>query len=232
MNRWKASGLHLFLSFLVVGGIALSGLLLWYPYQLYRIAGFDRLLLIMFCVDLIAGPLLTLVVYKAGKRSLRFDLATIALFQLAFLGYGLHTLWQIRPVFLVGSEDRFNLVFANEIEVEALSAASKPEWRRLSWSGPRLVGVRPPSDPKERMEQLFATLSSGEDIDKLPRLYVDFYEIASPLVHGAAGHNERKSNYPAGGKPSLRRVPITSRFDTAWMLIDARTGQPVEVVQD
>ena len=35
--------------------------------------------------------------------------------QLAFLSYGLNTLWKSRPLFLVGSQQAFALLFANEV---------------------------------------------------------------------------------------------------------------------
>lgn len=222
MNRWKASALHLLLSALVIGGIALAAFLLWYPYGLYRIAGQDRVLLIMLGIDLVAGPLLTLVVYKAGKRSLRFDLSVIALCQLAFLGYGLHTLWASRPVFLVASDVRFNLVFASELGADDLAKASRPEWRALSWAGPRLVGVRTPTDERERQALLQAFMVNGIDIDKMPRYYVEFDSIAPELLANA------RMDAKKGGQ---LRVPVVSRYGAAWMVVDDHEARPHKVVK-
>ena len=222
MNRWKASALHLLLSVLLIGGIALAAFLLWYPYGLYRIAGQDRVLLIMLAIDLVAGPLLTLVVYKAGKRSLRFDLSVIALCQLAFLGYGLHTLWASRPVFLVASDVRFNLVFASELSADELSRASHPEWRTLSWAGPRLVGVKAPKDERERQTLLQAFMTNGVDIDKMPRYYVEFDSIAPELLANA------RADAKKGGQ---LRVPVVSRYGAAWMVVDDHESRPHKVVE-
>jgi hypothetical protein len=55
---------------------------------LFDIAGGWEGLRIVIAVDLVLGPLLTLVVYKAGKSSLTFDLSCIAIFQIACLGGG------------------------------------------------------------------------------------------------------------------------------------------------
>ena len=222
MNRWKAFALHLFLSALIIGGIALSAVLLWYPHGLYRIAGQDRLLLYMLVIDLIAGPLLTLVVYKAGKRSLRFDLTVVALCQLAFLGYGLHTLWASRPVFLVASDVRYNLVFASELDPKELANALRPEWRMLSWAGPRLVGVKAPTDEKERQALVTEFMSAGVDIDKMPRYYVDFETVSLELLTSAKA---------SSGKGGELRVPVVSRYGVAWMLINEQDALPVRVAQ-
>lgn len=219
MSRWKASGLHLLASFLIVGGIGITSFLMWFPYGLYHLAGLDRLLLIMFALDLTAGPLLTLVIYKAGKKGLRFDLTVIALCQLAFLSYGLHALWQSRPVFLVASDVRFNLVFANEIDAEQLKLAPRPEWRRLSWTGPQLVGVRPPADEKTRQDLLLAFMSSGIDVDKMPKYYQAFETVAPDLLRQSGATYD----------PKIRQVVTLSRFGEGSMLIHGGTGRPIRV---
>ncbi len=209
---------------MVIGGIALLAFVLWYPYGLYRVAGQDRLLLIMLGIDLVAGPLLTLVVFKKNKLGLRLDLSFIGLCQLIFLGYGLHTLWESRPVFLVASDVRFNLVFANEIEASALADASRPEWRRLSWNGPRLVGVKPPEDEQTRQDLLFAFLSSGVDIDKLPQYYVDYSVVAPQLLKNAEAASSALRGAP--------KVPVVTRYRNGWMLVDPHTGKPVAVTNE
>ena len=226
MNRWKAFALHLALSLVVISGIAAAALLVWYPHGLYRIAGLDRLMVVMFCIDVVAGPLLTLLVYKKGKPSLRMDLAVVSLVQLAFLGYGLHTLWQSRPVFLVASDVRINLVFANEIDPAELARAARPEWRRLSWTGPQLVGVLPPSGAQRR-QLIQVLMASGRDQDQLPGQYVDFEQVRPLMLANAL----RFGGDAQRGRPEERSVPIYSRFGNAWMLVDPVSGEPRKLVQ-
>lgn len=218
MNRWKAFVTHLLCSFVIVGGIAAAALLLWFPHGLYRVAGLDRLLLIMLALDLTAGPLLTLVIFKAGKRGLKFDLTVIALCQLAFLGYGLHTLWGSRPVFLVGNGLRFNLMFASDLEPEQLAKAPKPEWRRLSWTGPQLVGAQAPRDKAGHDEAMDYFFSAGVDLERLPRYYVPYEQVAPQML--------AKAQVGADG---VRHVPIVSRMALATMELDAQ-GRPKRVV--
>lgn len=226
MNRWKASGLHLALSILVVGGIALTALFTWFPHGLYRVANLDRLLIIMLGIDLTMGPLLTLVVYKPAKPSLKFDLAFIAVCQMAFLMYGLHTLWGGRPVFLVASDVRMTLVFANEISENDLKAAPRPEWRKLSWTGPVRVGVETPHDPKEKQALLAAFLERGVDVENMPRYYVDFSQAVPGML--AKSHPDPEGSRP-GGKTS-RKVPLLSGYGEAWMRVDGDSGAPIEVM--
>lgn len=216
MNRWKAAGSHFALSILVIGGIAVTAFLLWYPHGLYRVAGLDRLLLVMLGIDLTAGPLLTLILYRQGKRGLKFDLTVVALAQMAFLAYGLHTLWQSRPVFLVATPDMYTVVFANEIDPDDLTAAARPEWRRLSWTGPVLVGARMPEDPDKRREVIEAFMSGGAGIERTPRFYMDFSEVGPDLAATAE---------VAEGQA---RVPVVSRRGEGAMRIDSG-GAPIGV---
>lgn len=231
MNRWKAASVHLLLSLLLIGGIALLALHTWFPYALYRVAAPDRLLYIMWGIDLVAGPLLTLVVYRAGKPSLRFDLSVIAILQLAFLTYGLHTLWASRPVFLVGLPTRMTLVFANEIEPADLAKAKSPAWRSLSMTGPQLVGAQPPKSDKERQDMLFATLSTGVDIDQMPHLYEDYSRVAASLLAQSLPVDPARAA-AAGFQVPLREVALKTSRENGWMWIDAKTGEPVTTRPD
>lgn len=226
MNRWKAAAVHLLLSLLLIGGIAFLALHTWFPYQLYRVAAPDKLLYLMWGIDLVAGPLLTLVVYKAGKPSLRFDLTVIALLQLAFLGYGLHTLWGSRPVFLVGLPNRMSLVFANEVEEAMLAKATSPAWRSLSWRGPVLVGATPPKSDKERQEMLMATLSTGIDLDKIPARYVDYAQVAPYLLAASTPVDPIRAKAAGISRPVKQAALLTTRGQ-GLMWLDATTGEPV-----
>ena len=46
------------------------------------------LILLMIGVDVVIGPLLTLIVFDPKKKHLKFDLVVIAALQLAALAYG------------------------------------------------------------------------------------------------------------------------------------------------
>lgn len=226
MNRWKASATHLLLSLFLIGGIALAAFLLWYPWSLNRVSGVDRILWIMLGIDITAGPLLTLIVYKRGKRSLKFDLGTIAVLQLSFLGYGLHTLSEGRPVFLVGVDNQFTLVFANEIDQSDLDQAPRVEWRRLSWTGPQLVGTRMPTDASERREVMESFMQGGAGIERSPKYYMDFEQIAPELLASAAQPNNA-GDAPANAAPW---VPVVSRRGEGRMQLEAETGLPLRVL--
>ena len=83
------------------------------------------------------GPLLTLVVFKSGKRGMKFDLAVIGLVQLAALIYGAHIVFLARPAFIVFVKDRFEMVAVVDLDPAEVAKAKVPEFRSLSWTGDR-----------------------------------------------------------------------------------------------
>ena len=240
MTRWKAALIHLGLSVVVVVGVVVSLMLLWYPPALFRIAGMDRLVMILGIIDIVVGPLLTLIVFRPGKPGLKFDLTVIALLQAAFLGYGLHVLAKARPVFIVAAVDRLELVRGNELHPDDLARGRKPEYRTLAWDGPRLVGVRM---PRGAGFELAMEAMAGRDVHLRPELYVDYAESAPALLAHARPLADLRARSAADAaaidralaslkrdEASLRFVPITSRRadQAATMLVDATTGTPVK----
>lgn len=241
MTRWKASAIHLCLSVLILGAIAALLVWRWYPPGLFHMAQADKLLVLIGGVDVVLGPVLTLIVYKQGKKSLRFDLTVIALMQVIALCFGLHTAWQSRPVYLVGAVDRFNLMFANEIARDDLQHAA-PEYRDLPMFGPRRAGIIVPTDPVLRDKALMDALA-GKDLPANPARYVPYPSVAASLAAQAAPAKKLLSKIPANDRQVLAdaiaetgmsadrlvTVPIESSRGDATMLM-LRDGTPVRPV--
>ena len=243
MTRWKAAAIHLLIGLVVLTGIIGFLFALWYPYALYRIAGLNQLLITMLSVDLVAGPLLTCVVYKAGDRRTKSDLTVIGVLQAAFLGYALHTAWITRPVFLVWSIDHFVLVFANEIDAAKLAKGATPDTRSLSWMGPQLYAIALPEDLSAREKIFISLVEEQNSIERLPS-YFGRYEDArnrilrdAPTISEAAGPAVQRdprleSAIAATGRQEadLRMVSIESSRDASSILIDAVTAAPLNVL--
>lgn len=140
----KVSTLHLCASALIALIAATVVLGAWFPYPYRHLAGGQRLFWIMAGVDVVCGPLLTLVLFNPAKsrRELRLDLSLVAVIQLAALAYGLYSISLARPVIQAFETDRFTVVSAAEIDPGQLPQAP-PAWRTLPWNGPRLIGTRP-----------------------------------------------------------------------------------------
>src|SRR5690606_15630395 len=112
----------------VAGTIAMLVFWGWFPAPLHQLMGGLDLFLLIASVDVVCGPLLTLVVFTPAKSrvDLRRDLTLVVVIQILALGYGIHTLSYARPVALVFEVDRFRAVsYADLDEAEAPDA---PSW--------------------------------------------------------------------------------------------------------
>jgi hypothetical protein len=239
LSRWKAAGLHLLISLFVA---ILAGSLIyfvWYPPPYFQVAGGNTLMLLIMGVDVVIGPLLTLTIFKAGKKGLRFDLAVIALLQISAFCYGIHVIAVARPVFVVAAVDRFALVAANDLDDKDLSQASQQEFATRSWVGPRLVGVVPPKEGSEGFEAVMSALA-GKDVDKYPKYYVPYAQVSEALLARSQPLAEIMKKSPQDAKiverflavhgadpADYRGLPLRGRVASYTMLVSAKTGQPV-----
>ena len=154
---------------------------LWYPGVYRLLAGGRELFLLVVVVDVVCGPLLTLVLFNPSKprAELWRDLGLVALIQLGALGYGLWTVWEARPLFLVQEIDRFKVIAKPDLRdasIAGLPAELQPHW----WVGPLTVGIREPKDAQERQLVMFESLQGGRDYAERPEFYLP-YEGAAAL---------------------------------------------------
>jgi hypothetical protein len=177
----RAAGIHLLYS---VGVALLAAMLvfgMWYPYPYRDLSGGRELFLLVAIVDVVCGPLLTLVIFNPAKprSELWRDLGLVALIQLAALGYGLFNVWQARPLFLVMEVDRFKVVTSADLRggsLAELPSALQPRWI----SKPITVAIREPKDNDEQQKVLFESLQGGRDYAERPEFYLP-YEGAAAL---------------------------------------------------
>src|SRR5690554_3622707 len=167
MSRWKASAIHFAISATVATGVLVLFLLVWYPPPLFQADGGFRLLRTILIVDVVLGPLLTLVVFKSGKKGLKFDLWVIGTLQVLALVYGVNVAFQARPAWIAVMPHRATVVHANEVYEPEQSGryARAPLW------GPEPVAVEEPKDPETRQALLDEFLSGIPDIDFRPAFY-------------------------------------------------------------
>jgi hypothetical protein len=239
MSRWRASGIHLLLSAAVAAAMLAFMLTVWYPRPLFEAAGGDRLIFILVAVDVTLGPLITLIIFKAGKRGLKFDLAVIAMVQLSALAYGMHTVYLARPVYLVFTKDRFELVSAKDLDPEDLHKVTDPEFDHLPLGGPRYIAAVSPSDPTARQKMLMSSLE-GKDLQMFPQYYVPYeQEIGSVLARaqpvatllGRDTERVQRGLQSAGrSQEAVKYLPLRASQVDGAVLLDAKTGAPLGIV--
>lgn len=132
----------------------------WYPMPYRAMLGIGSIFLILISVDVVCGPLLTLLLANPQKsrREMALDLTVVGAIQAAALVYGLHAVWSGRPVVLAFETDRIVVVSANEIESADLPSAP-PGYQQLSFVGVLKVATRKPKDNAEFFQSIDLSLA-------------------------------------------------------------------------
>ncbi len=250
-NKLKACVIHLLCCVLIA--IPTLGLVFghWYATPFDKALGVETVFLMLLVIDIILGPLLTLVVYKANKPSLKFDLAVIACLQLAALIYGLHAISTARPVYMVFTKDRFDLILAHEVATVS-GTAEKPGFTVQSpWAQPLLdyqvAAARIPNSATDYPWLNLLTqsaMSGGFDIPNVLNYHVpyesklnDIRKLALPLSdlvssdpRKQASINAWRAKYPADSVV----LPLKIKFTIYTVVLNLGNGavlgiEPVDV---
>jgi hypothetical protein len=239
--RLRAGLIHLSLSAAIAAAVFFPLYFFWYPDVLFESAGGRDLFLLIVGVDVTLGPLITTIIFVPGKRGLVFDLVVIGVLQAAALAYGVHALFESRPVYMVFVKDRFELVRANQFPEGELEKSAPNGYDRLSWSGPKVVGARLPDNIKERLDIMMSGIA-GVDVHLFPRYYVPYDEVkgtarakGEPLQklrdRNPARAGEVAALVSASGREEaqLRFLPMRAgKWDLA-VVIDAASGEIVKI---
>jgi hypothetical protein len=178
--RFRAFGLHLLGSLLALSLILGSLYVGWYRWPGWYLADVVRVVMVMTGVDLVVGPLLTLVIANPNKprRELTRDVGVIVAIQLFALIYGAVSLWNGRPLYYAFSETQLQLVQAYDINTgeTALAlqrnAALAPHWYSL----PRWIWAPLPQDAAESAKIVASAVSGGDDVISMPRYFKPWKE--------------------------------------------------------
>ena len=242
MTGFQASRNHLAISAVIVGIVLAVVFLAWYPGPTFEIAGARAPVSILVGLQVVLGPLLTLIVYKEGKKGLKFDLAFIATVQLVALVYGSHTLYSERPSYLVFAIDRVSLVSAKTIDAESIlyeELTYKPIGKLIN------VFARKPQDPEEFRRFLDSVLFQGmPDLDRRTE-YWEPWESGRDAIRSAitslddfepASELERKELATAIRRhgrehPRLGFLPIGGIEADIGMLMDEDSLLPLDVIK-
>jgi len=236
-NRFKFFFSHLAISLLIA--LLVIGLVffVWYPSPLATAVGVTQVFLMMLVIDVIVGPFLGLLVYKQGKKSLKFDLSVVIGIQIAALCYGLFSIEQGRPVWIAYNVDSFELVRKNEIINEHIDQAL-PQYQNVPWFKPQYVAVKFARDAKARNDDLFTEVLGGISLAQKPERYVDFVQARSQLQQRVRSLKELNqyndvqqvdrivSKYPQ----ATGFVPLKANAVDMAVLINKDKGEVVKIV--
>lgn len=183
-------------------------------------------------VDVVCGPLLTLVLASPSKSrsTLRWDLTLVAVVQLAALGYGMWSVFAARPVAVVFEVDRFVVVTANEVLVDQLDQAPTG-LQSLPWAGVRYMAVRSAKTAEEQLQSVELSMN-GVTTAVRPGWWLPFADVAQALGEAAKPLADLIDKRPEQrewiehavartglqGK-DLRYLPLTSSRTMDWVVL-------------
>jgi hypothetical protein len=113
INRYQAFASHLIISLIIFLVILIYIAQLWYPGILFDTGNGWKAIGLIIGIDLILGPLLTLIIFNPKKSSLKFDLTVIAVIQSLALIYGTWIIQSSRPLAIAYINNSFITFYAN-----------------------------------------------------------------------------------------------------------------------
>ena len=244
MQNWKgrlrASGIHLGISLTIAALAAVLVFGVWYPYPYREISGGRSLFTLVVAVDVVLGPLITLIIFNRAKprRELMIDLGLVGLLQLAALSYGLWTVFVARPVHLVFEYSRLSVVHAVDID-PALLAKAPVTLQKLPVTGPTKIALRPFKSPAESFDATMAAvggvpLAARSDLwqpyaDSVADILNESKPVAALYIRFPENKAQIDQAVQRSGKPidQLRTLPLVGRSNAWTVLLDVQTADPV-----
>ena len=168
ITRWKAAAIHLGLSAVLYVVLLYLIVFFWYPQPYFAADGGWEGVSLITGVDLVLGPLLTLIVFKAGKPGLRRDLTIIGVVQTVALVWGTWLVYDQRIAMVTYADGTFYTLTQEQVRDAGGQASAVAERAQTT---PPYGFVRLPANPRERNELRLKTLFSGRPMHQLGERY-------------------------------------------------------------
>ncbi|MFT3930151.1 MAG: TfpX/TfpZ family type IV pilin accessory protein [Spongiibacteraceae bacterium] len=241
-ERFVAAGLHLLATAAVAAIVGLLIFAVWFPGPLAEMAGGRKLFFLVVSIDIALGPLISLAIFnsKKSRGKLIFDYAVVSALQLTALIYGASMISISRPLFIVFTVDRLEVVASLEIEEKDLAAATIPEFRKRHLFGPKLAAVEFPHDAEANNQLMFSAVN-GKDIQMFPKYYQPYETATADALKRSITLRDLNQKNPTAAKKvveamqeehleeaTTRILPVHSRFGFWTALIDSSNAKPIK----
>lgn len=241
MSRSRAAFIHFVPIILLMIVIASVVVLAWYPYPFWQFGRSGQFALSLILAAGFAGPGLTWVVYKKGKPGLTFDLWVIAIVQMAAIAWGMLSLYENRPFWMVYTVDRFEVLSMRDIDPGWIS---DPKFLDKPFAEPLMLFADMPADPAAYQNLLREIMFEGKpDLQFRPEfwsLYTERKEIALQKSRPLIGlRNARPDSIGTiddlvknhGGDISLLKfAPALQKDGQFTAILDAQSGDVIETL--
>ncbi len=245
VTKLQAFSVHFALSFLVFFMLVAVMYYIWFPGDYFNLDGGWQGLQLIAAIDLVLGPVLTLLFFKPGKPKLMVDMSIIAALQIGALSYGIHAAFQQQTVGLVFSESEFSTLSYRDLQLAnsaIIDLGLKPtNFQKLDEDSPRQIFTEAPSG--ENYGRYLADVLNGlpalrERTDKYKSLSKNHEQLARfKLDHDYLKKNNALSEIKAlldTEKKSLddfEYYKFKARYGSGIALFDIERKRVVHLIQ-
>jgi hypothetical protein len=212
----------------------------WFPSFYYRLDNGYMGTAVIFFVDVVLGPGLTLLVFKPGKPSLKFDMATIIVFQIIALTWGIKSVYEDRPAVTVFYDGRFlamTQTVSKDVDVDKIHAGKS--------SNQKLAYLKSPESFDEKSEFMLEAYRHGvsseyyygskfEPIDDVNVQEILEYKLSIDAVRKESSEyadvlNQYISTH-SGYEDKYYFYPIRGRFKRGIAVFDPEAIRFIDVI--
>lgn len=230
ISRKQAFLTHLLSSAIVFFVISYLIIFHWFPGFYFALDGGARGIITIFLVDVVLGPSLTLLIFKPGKKGLKFDMAVILIVQFSALIWGINSVYTERPGATVFYYGKFTCITQNDTQDMNMNAIVKGPsgQQRLSFlQRPDTV-----DDFLDFMKEAFSHKSSAiyyhrekivpldkRVIKRLQNYQLNLSELAEESEESARRVEDYIGRYQ-GDIEKISLIPMSCRYGSAIAVYD------------
>ena len=228
-NRWQAFAVHLVISLLLFVSMCAIIVIFWYPGLLFTTEGGWQGVRLIAGIDFVIGPTLTLIVYKVGKTSLRFDLACIGLLQATCICYGMYVVHSGRPAAVVYGDGIYYAVPLIRYEGHNLDTSQIPLLQQQRW--PAWIALKLPADNPERQQLKIRRLGT---LDTSIDLYESYDSILPMLPSEGLSLEQARERYGITtdlDSHAIRAYRLETRYGIYLVAVNLNSGRFVSILK-
>lgn len=199
-NRWHAFAIHIAISLIIFFTLLAIIIFLWFPGVLIEMGGYQGIKIIA-GVDIVLGPLLTLIVFNHKKKSLKFDLTVIASIQIAALIAGIYLTYQQRPLIQLFADDGLYIYTQSDFTQFNINLT---ELDHLESSYPIKAYLDQPNNPDQITQIKKISAFLGTPLTLNPNLYKNLNASKKTILTG------RLEKYQYSPKYKCHWMPVSS----------------------
>ena len=239
--KLRAGAMHLGISLVIFLIIVPFIYFAWYPQPYFSAAGGWHGIKIVAAVDLVLGPVLTLIIFNPSKSRKAFivDYSFIITCQIAALIWGVYAVHSQRPIVVAYSDGIFQAVTADAFEEQDSETLT---FNQLSTLHPPLVYSREPENSDEKKGIVMFGFVGGIAKHELAYLYASLPKNMDKLLERREVKIKLLRQDNSASKKldillenqnlqieDIVAIEFVGRYGDAWMIL-SNSGELIDVI--